>query len=241
MGWLRVRLGGALVVGVLAIGACSSDPSEAEDFGLLPPAEADELDAPSSSTTTTARPTTTSTTATTAEPTGSTLPNGKPILEIPTEWDSDLDEIFGRYLLYWQALAIAMGPPEPSVEYPPLVELTEPDVLADLELQFVEIRQAGHVLIEEGTVTEHNPRLPNPSLLSKTEGNAVTIQDCFIDARILQTLDGAVLDDSIVAKLKNVKMEVIGGEWRVSGVRDALPDSDGHEECAEYGEQFKQA
>lgn len=235
MGSTRIRAGCVLLAGALLAGACSDGSSDVQP---LPP-EPDESTS-SSSSTTTGLPAVASTTSTTAlEPSSSTLPNGKPILEIPTEWDSELDEIFGRYLLYWDALAIAFGPPEADFDYPPLEELAEPEALDDLEQQLRESRDSGQVLVETDTATDHIPRLPNPSVLSKTEGNEVVIQDCFIDGRVLKTVGGEVIDDQVVAKLMNVKMEVLGGEWRVGAVREASPESDGYEECRDYGEQLE--
>jgi hypothetical protein len=229
-----MRSNAALVVGVVlavAVAACSSGSSDVE---ALPPAS-DEQVSTSSSTTTSSTVATTTTAM--PESTPSTLADGKPILEIPTEWDSDLDEIFGRYLLYWEALAIAAGPPEASPEYAALAELVDPADLAELKEQLEANLEAGHVYMEGDTGTEHVPRLPNPSVLSKTEGNEITIQDCFVDARALVNVDGDVLDDEVVVSLLNVKMIVVDGEWRVSGIRDASPESDGYRECREYGEQ----
>jgi hypothetical protein len=232
-----MRSNAAVVVGVVlavAVAACSSGSSDVE---ALPPASDEQVS--TSSSTTTSSTTTSSTVATTTtamtDATPSTLADGKPILEIPTEWDSDLDEIFGRYLLYWEALAIANGPPAPTPDYPPLAELVDPEALTELRGQIQENLDAGIVLREADTATEHVPRLPNPSVLSKAEGNEVTIQDCFVDGRVVESSTGEVLDDAVVTGLLNVKMQVVGGEWLVVGLRDASPESDGFEECRQYG------
>jgi hypothetical protein len=215
----------ALVAASVTV-ACSGSAGEE---GLAPVS----LD---STTTTSSPPTTASTSTTTAtEPPTSTTPSGKPLLEIPTSWESDLDEIFGRYLLYWDAVLIASGPPEADPNYPPLVELADPALYEEVAAQIQASKEAGEIIYDpENSQTDHGLRLPNPAVLTKTEGNEVVLQDCFINGWVLQTTDGQVLDDSVVAKLKNVKMKVIDGDWRVFGVRDAAPGSSGYQECTDF-------
>ncbi len=217
----------ALLTAVSIAGAACSSNDDPESF---PPIEtsttADET------TTTTERTTTTVETTTTTAPSTTTLPTEKPDLEIPTEWDSELDEIFGRYLLYWDAFVIAMGPPEADPNYEPLIGLMEAEALADLREQIDETRLAGEIIVDpEDSKTAHGDRLPNPSTLTQSEGNEAVIQDCYVDALVVQALDGTVLNDAVAADLLNVKMKVIDGEWRVFAVRDAAPESSGYEEC----------
>lgn len=211
--------------------ACSG--SSGADDGLAPAVSLDSSTTTAPSTTTTTVATTTSSSSTTSSTPTPTVPGGKPDLEIPTEWESDLDEIYGRYLLYWDALGIAMGPPAPDPDYPPLAELAEAALYEELQGQIEERRDSGRVVLE-GPDTDHGLRLPNPAVLTKTEGNEVIIQDCFIDGRIVQTLDGEILDDSVVPKLTNVNLKVIDGEWRVPAVVEALPESSGYQECKDY-------
>jgi hypothetical protein len=222
----------------LAVVAAACSGSSSADEGL-PPVTLDPTTTSASSTTTTVA-TTTSSSTTTSTP-APTVPGGKLDLEIPTECDSDLDEIYGRYLLYWDAFLIAMGPPQADPNYPPLAELAGADLHSELILQIERRRDADEVLVDsENSATDHGLRLPNPAVLTKTEGNEVTIQDCFLDAIVGQTVDGQVLDDSVVSDLLNIKMKVIGGEWRVLGIREALPESSGYEECKDYANQFQQ-
>ncbi|MGB5757404.1 MAG: hypothetical protein WBM50_10850, partial [Acidimicrobiales bacterium] len=118
----------------------------------------------------------------TTNTTSTTLAAGaKPVLEITTEWPTELDEIFGRYLLYWDALYIAFGPPVADADYAPLRELVSEEAYEDLLEQAAELREKDqYVVLPENTITEHQVRLPNPVPLDKTEGNEVIIQDCWV-------------------------------------------------------------
>ena len=93
-GRVRQSVVGVAVAVALAAGCSSDDGTIA-----LPTTD---------STTTSSQPPRTTEAPTTTEAPAET-PATKPDLEIPTEWDSDLDEIFGRYLLFWEAEAHCVG------------------------------------------------------------------------------------------------------------------------------------
>lgn len=158
--------------------------------------------------------------------------SGKPVIEIPTEWDSELDEIFGRYQLYRTALDVALGPPEADPGYLPLKDLMEEVAWEELSGQIQDFRDRGLVLVfPEESLTDHVVRLPNPSVLTKTEGNEVVIQDCWVDDGIVETLEGEVQESYFESSLRNVTMKVIDGEWRTLSVVTASEESSGYQEC----------
>lgn len=218
----RVRqLAVSLGLCALTIGCSSSD-----DGLSLPTTE-------SSITTSTQSPRTTESVTTTE--TSTTTPDTKPELEIPTEWESDLDEIFGRYLLYWEAEAIAIGPPAADPSYPPLRELLTEGFLADIGQQMQEYQDANVVsVIPEGSINEHIVRLPSPSVLDKSEGREVVIQDCWVQDTEQQRLDGEITQTVLQSVLFNVTMRVVDDEWRVAASIRASEQSSGYQECTDY-------
>lgn len=166
------------------------------------------------------------------ETTGTTIPV-RPEVKIPDSWPSDVDELFGRYWLYWEAFAAAHAPPnaDPGFEQLRLLSTEENwESLQDQLRGFAEDRLV--LVLPPNSVTEHLIRLPNASPLEKAEGAEVMIQDCWIDDFVQQTLDGAVVASTKEAKLMNVNMKVVDGQWRVDGVARATTESDGYEQCA---------
>lgn len=158
----------------------------------------------------------------------------RPVVEIPTEWDSEADEVFGRYWLYWEAFAAAYGPPQVDPNYEPLRVLSTDENWASLQDQMQRFVDDEVVLVlPEVSITDHMIRIPNPSVMADEEGSEVVLQDCWIDDFVQQTLDGEVVEQTREAKLMNVTMQVVGGEWRVAGVTEATPESDGYELCQE--------
>lgn len=158
----------------------------------------------------------------------------RPTVEIPTEWDTPIEEVFGRYWLYWEAFAAAYGPPHVDPGYAQLRELSTDANWASLQEQLDEFVTDEVVLVlPEPSITEHMIRIPNAAVLTGDEGAEVILQDCWIDDFRQQNLDGAVLVETREAKLMNVSMKVVGGAWRVDGVTEATPESDGYEQCEE--------
>ncbi|MGB5756444.1 MAG: hypothetical protein WBM50_05975 [Acidimicrobiales bacterium] len=162
---------------------------------------------------------------------GSTVPV-RPEVRIPDGWDSDVEEVYGRYWLYWEAFAAAHAPPNADPSFEPLRELSTPDNWRSLQADIRSFAEDGLVLVlPENSITEHLIRIPNASVLAKDEGADVVLQDCWIDDFVQQTVDGRVVAETKEARLMNVTMKVTDGEWRVDGVARATPESDGYEQC----------
>lgn len=222
---VRVKLIAVLAGAALFLAACSSSG----DNDGLAPLESSATSTETSTTTTVTTTTTTEATTTTAEPTTTIQPE----LD-PANWDSDLDEIFGRYLLYWQALdaAYAEADPESSALADLIGSAALVDVQADIEQNYL---STGHVLvISDDSAEEHVLRLPRPMALDKTEGNEVIIQDCWVADRTKQTSDGGVVETWSFPTVFNATMKVIDGHWRVFASVTAADGSDGWDECNEY-------
>ncbi len=167
----RLRVGLVLVAGGFALLAAGCGGDGSDDPESFPPIDAD-VDASTSQPSVSAVDsdagdgvTPSSSTSTTVA--GATTADGtteKPDLDIPTEWDSDLDEIFGRYQLYWEAFYIAAGPPVPDIDYAPLLELTAPEAIDDLGEDFEVYEDDEVVLVlPEDSISQHVLRLPNPT------------------------------------------------------------------------------
>jgi hypothetical protein len=158
----------------------------------------------------------------------------RPTIEIPTEWDSEIEALFGRYWLYWDAFAAAYGPPNADPSFAPLRELSTPENWASLQAQLRGFADDGVVLVlPEGSATEHLIRIPNATVLDSQEGAEAIIQDCWIDDFVQQTVSGDTIAETKEAKLMNVTMKVLDGSWRVDGVTRAAPDADGYNQCLE--------
>ncbi|MEM9655386.1 MAG: hypothetical protein AAGA65_25060 [Actinomycetota bacterium] len=158
----------------------------------------------------------------------------RPEVEIPTAWDSQIEALFGRYWLYWEAFAAAYGPPNADPEFGPLRDLSTPDNWDSLQQQLQGFVEDGLVLVlPDRSVTEHLIRLPDTAVLDSAEGAEVVLQDCWIDDFIQQTVAGEVIAETGEAKLMNVTMMMLDGDWRVAGVTRAAPDADGYDQCQE--------
>jgi hypothetical protein len=158
----------------------------------------------------------------------------RPVVEIPAEWPSEIEAVYGRYWLYWEAFAAAHGPPTADPTYRPLRELSTPANWSSLEVQLRSFADDGLVLeLPDGSISEHLIRLPGAAVLTGAEGEEVVLQDCWIDDFVQRTVDGAVVDQAREARLMNVVMRVVEGEWRVDGVTRATEESDGIEQCAQ--------
>ena len=156
----------------------------------------------------------------------------RPVVDIPSEWDSAIEAVYGRYWLYWEAFAAAHGPPHADPDYGPLRELSTDKNWSSLQRQLQDFADDGLLLaLPEPSATEHMIRIPNTSVLTEEEGAEVILQDCWIDDFVQQTVDGVVVAEGKEAKLMNVVMTVVDGEWRVDGVSLATTESDGYEQC----------
>ena len=156
----------------------------------------------------------------------------RPTVEIPDDWPSAVEAVYGRYWLYWEAFEAAHGPPIADPDYEPLQELSTEENWESLHEQLKTFAEDGVILtLPDPSDTEHLIRIPNTSVLTEEEGAEVILQDCWIDDFIQQTLDGQVLAEGKEAKLMNVTMRVVDGEWRVDGIARATTESDGFEQC----------
>lgn len=165
------------------------------------------------------------------ESTTTTVPV-RPVVSIPDTWPSDVDELFGRYWLYWEAFAAAHAPPYADPSFDQLRQLSTEENWRSLESQLNGFADDGLVLVlPPDSITEHLIRVPNAELLEKVEGAEVLIQDCWLDDFVQQTLEGEVVETTKEAKLMNVSLKVVDGQWRVDGVARATADSDGYEQC----------
>ena len=213
---------------MLALGAAGC--SGAGDDGTLPTLEPlDDASNVEEATTTTTESTTSTTAATT---TSSVVEDTiRPELD-PANWETDLDEIFGRYLLYLEAIDTAYGPPSVDANYAPLADLAGSEAMADITADIETYQSAGHVLVVADDSMESNDlRLPRPTSLDKIEGNEVVIQDCWIADRTKETVGGEVVETWSFPTVFNVTMKVIDGEWRVFASVVAADESDGWDEC----------
>ncbi|MEM9655443.1 MAG: hypothetical protein AAGA65_25355 [Actinomycetota bacterium] len=223
----------ALCIGLAAVTLFVVGCSSSGDDDVLAPLDT-TANVEETSTSTTESTTTTSETTTTTEPTTTTEDTVRPELD-PDNWTSDLDEIFGRYLLYWQALQEAFAPPAANPDYEPLVGLVGTEMLADVRGNIATYRDADEVLvIPEGSLDEHVLRLPRPVSLSKTEGAEVVIQDCWVADQRVETPTGELVDELDFPTVFNATMRVIDGEWRVFANGVAEDGSDGWDECNRY-------
>lgn len=169
--------------------------------------------------------------------TGGTVPV-RPTIEIPATWDSEIEALFGRYWLYWDAFAAAYGLPSADPSFAPLQELSTPKNWASLQTSLRDFAEEGVVLVlPERSATEHLIRIPNATVLDSQEGAEAVIQDCWIDDFVQQTVSGDVIAETKEAKLMNVTMKVLDGSWRVDGVTRAAPDADGYDQCLELSPQ----
>lgn len=221
---------GVVAVSCLVVVACGS---ESDDGGLLPPVEDPESSELSSEAVSSEAGSTSSTSEPEpAESTVSPVPIEKPLLEIPDEWDDDWAEIEGRYLLYTQAFLVAASPPAADPDYPQLEELVTASAFDDVNASLQRMADEPVVLVApDDRPTEHVVWLPNPSVLSKEEGNEVVLQDCYINGLLALDLDGEVIQDEPQVYLQNLTMKVEGGEWRLFSIRRADPGSGGQQEC----------
>lgn len=158
----------------------------------------------------------------------------RPIVEIPASWPSEIEAVYGRYWLYWDAFAAAHGPPSADPTYEPLRTLSTSGNWASLQEQLTGFADDGLVLDRPpGSRANHLLRMPDTAVLTGDEGEEIVFQDCWIDDFVQRTVDGTEVSRADEARLMNVVMRVIDGAWRVDGVSQASPGSEGVEQCAE--------
>ncbi len=210
------RLGMAVVIGLVCIAAttgCADDGGvEAADIPAAVGADQTDDDAGSGQV-------------------DVTLPV-RPEVVIPDSWPSAVDEVYGRYWLYWEAFAAAHAPPGADPQFTPLRTLSTERNWVSLTDQLSRFAADDLVLVQPpNSITQHLLRAPDTAVLAKAEGAELILQDCWIDDFVQQTLDGRVVSEAREAKLMNVVMRVVDGEWRVDGVTRATDESDGYEQC----------
>ncbi|MGH1489757.1 MAG: hypothetical protein ACRBK7_10235 [Acidimicrobiales bacterium] len=165
------------------------------------------------------------------ETSGVTIPV-RPEVVFPSSWPSEVEELLGRYRLYWEAFAAAHALPNADPSFEQLRLLSTEENWRSLQTQLSGFADDGLVLVlPPNSIAEHLLRIPNASVLEKVEGAEVLIQDCWIDDFIQQTVDGRVVAETKEAKLMNASLKFEDGEWRVDGVARATSESDGYEQC----------
>ncbi len=218
-----------VVLAVLA-SACSSGG----DVQALEPIESSTTEA--TTTSTEAETTTTEVTTATSEVAAEVA---RPELD-PANWQTESDEIFGRYLLYWQAIDEAYGPPKADPDLPALDELARPEALAEIRENIQAFQDFGElIVVPEDSVEDHILWIPDVVPLDKTEGNEVVIQDCWLQDNVRQTEAGEVLEETFKNQLLNVTMQVIDGEWRLFASVTASDESTGWDECNQLFEDLQ--
>ena len=224
---IHSRFGWAVVVVLAVLAAACSGGSSAEALDPLPP-----LDSTASTTTETTAPPTTTTT----EPTTTEAPEvTRPTVVVPTEWEGDREEIFGRYLLYWEALDAALAPPEADPDFPLLADLLGPEMESDIRGEIQEFTDGDWVkVLPENSTEEHVLRLPNISTLAKTEGNKVLVQDCWVMDSELRMTDGVLDQVRDGFTVLNATLEVLDGEWIVITTIEQSEGDLGWETCEQY-------
>jgi hypothetical protein len=185
-----------------------------------------------SSTTTT----TTSTTTTTAPTTIETPDATRPSIEVPTSWDNDRDEIFGRYLLFWDALYASLGPPYADPDDPhtrPILEdVLTPEMLGETLEDLQRFQDESRVVVRaDDSIEEHVLRVPKVQSLSKDEGHRVLIQDCWIVDFDWYGTDGTFIESDEGFQLFNATLKVVGGEWQLLVNLEQEPDDVGYDWC----------
>jgi hypothetical protein len=207
------------------------------------------------SVTTTAEPTNATTSSAKAATSAATTPNTvpttvttetpdvtRPSIEVPTSWGNDRDEIFGRYLLYFEAFDAALGPPSADpddlVTRSVLEDVLKPDAFADAVATIESFQERDIVVVrDEESIDEHILRIPKVQPLGKQEGRKVLIQDCWIRDYDTYTPEGSFIESFGSFRLFNATMEVAGGKWQILANVEQGPDDVGYDWCEEVASQ----
>jgi hypothetical protein len=160
----------------------------------------------------------------------------RPPIEVPTSWDNNRDEIFGRYLLYFEAFDVALGPPfadpDDPISRPVLEDVLIPEMLADVVATIDSFQEDDVVVVRaDDSIDEHILRLPKVQSLGKEEGHKVLIQDCWIQDYMTQTSEGSYLESIKNLRLFNATMEVVDGKWKVRSNIPQEPGDVGYDWC----------
>jgi hypothetical protein len=186
---------------------------------------------------TTTSSTTTTTSTTTTVPSTTEPPDvTRPSIEVPTSWNNNRDEIFGRYLLYFEAFDAALGPPFADPDDPAtrsiLEDVLKPDAFADALATIESFQERDLVVVrDEDTIDEHVLRIPKVQPLGKEEGRKVLIQDCWIRDYETYTPEGSFIESFDDLLLFNATMEVVDGEWKVRSNIKQEPGDVGYDWC----------
>ena len=157
----------------------------------------------------------------------------RPDVAVPDSWPSEIEALYGRYWLYWEAFGVAFGPPHADPDHQVLEGLSTERNWRSLQQQLNGFRSDRLVLVlPDQSVTSHLLRLPEATVLDDVDGTEVVLQDCWVDDFVQQTEDGIVVAETRESKLMNVTMKRERGVWRVDGVTRATADSDGFDQCA---------
>ncbi len=152
----------------------------------------------------------------------------------PANWQTESDELFGRYLMYTAALEEAYGLPAADPDRVDFDALAGSEAAEDVRADIGSFRDTGRVLVvEPDSADEHVVWMPSEVPVDKSEGNEVEIQDCWILDQSVQTLEGEVMNSFFTPALYDVTMKVVDGEWKVWAWASATADSAGWDWCFE--------
>lgn len=158
----------------------------------------------------------------------------RPTVTIPDEFNDPEDEILATYLAYHEARLIAWGEPEADPDYAPLYELVVDPEASNIREGIEKKKAAGEIIVDPpNSDSSHSVRFVGAFDPTKTEGNSVTLIDCFVDATEVRTLDGEVLESDPITFVLAIEMRVVDGAWKVAA-RDVKETYTGVSECEEY-------
>ena len=155
-------------------------------------------------------------------------------MTLPDEFNEPVDEILAVYNAYHEARDVAWGRPEVDPDYAPFYEFVT-ESQAKLEREAIEkFAEDKQIVVDPGfTEMSHSVRFVGAFNPEKTEGNTVTLIDCFVDATEVRNLDEEVLSDEVVTFVLAVEMKVVDGSWKVAA-KDVKERYEGVSECEEY-------
>lgn len=151
-----------------------------------------------------ADPTTTTSTTTTS----TTVPETTTTTAAP----SPEEEVLAAYANYWQAVDAAFDPPQVEPEHPALREYATGEALAGITANAREtLSQNRARRIRSGGRYAHRAEVLT------IDGDTATVRDCTIDDTVIvNTVDGAVIDDGVSTRLYISMLVHEAGQWKLA-------------------------
>jgi hypothetical protein len=119
------------------------------------------------------------------------------------------DEVKAAYLAYWAMADRLLIAPDP--EDPELLQRTTDPLLPFIKDELTQRKLQGTVLRTPPDRTSSH-RID----LLTVNGSAASVIDCYVDARIMYSATGQVLDEAVVSKTAEATLASTGGAWKVS-------------------------